>query len=430
MENLAEHMPFWSFFHELEKQLSYERWIDKYKLFLSQLYGSEYLQRPDDPTKLLQLCKALYLQNIKDEVRFEDLFHEAWKVEKLSLEKFFLRLLQEGKRKAAPAEVSDVRDDTEAEKKTSKEDSGADEALPKRTESVNGSESSWQTKKTKEYYYNPPVIPEPEMVENASGENEINAQRFFNYQDEYLPIQRREMNKAWQYLRRSEKGAPTGTVDIKATVNKLAREIIFTEPVFVPGKQNRQDTVILLVDCNGSMVPFHELSRRLVNSARGFGGHSKAKVFYFQNYPFGYVYQKANLTKPVKSIEAFADSNNQLTTLIVISDAGFARGYGSDDRYQTRLAGLGTFFELIKNRCAQILWLNPMPENRWHKSTTWEIENRILMHKAALLKIESNVWMDKSDVQNTQSLRIKMKTLSGSGMNTFQNAIKNMSRKQ
>lgn len=405
MELLTEHLPFWHFFHELEKQLSYERWIDKYKLFLGQLYSPGYLtESTDDPEKLLQLCKALYLQNIKDEKRFELLFSEAWHHEQKFLETCFQSLLAQRKR-----ETKDDLEKPETSRKDT-EDHGA------RDNTLTGSDSGTENERppeqkpsmqqtdtsTKEYYYNPPDIPliQQHKILKTQRHNAENAGsgHLFNFQDEYLPITRREMNKAWQYLRHTEMGSLTDIVNIPATVNKLAKDTLFTEPVFVSGKKNRNDTLLLFVDCNGSMVPFHELSRRLVSSAKAYGGHSHAGVFYFQNYPLGYVFGRSNLTKPCKTIESFTKANKQFTTAVIISDAGFAKSYGNDDRYKTRLNNLAPFFKMLSERCAHTLWLNPMPENRWHKATAEYIQSKVLRMAPILEK----------------------------GMNTFQSIVRNL----
>ncbi|HEX6429630.1 MAG TPA: hypothetical protein VF008_18185 [Niastella sp.] len=400
METYSSHLPFWSFFHELEKQLSYERWVDKYKLFLDQLYSTTYLDRgPDDPQKLLQLCKALYLQNISDEKRFETLFYEAWKRENNFWETSFRNLRMFNREKQDEEFPLPAAAKKEADKPVTNnrggsgptwKEPGKQDKSPLETNKENGS--------TKKYYYNPPDVPQP--IEEAAPPEvaQISAKHAFNLLDEYFLITRREMNKAWQYLRHEEKGEPTKEVNIPATVKKLARDTIFTEPVFVTGKMNREDTLLIFVDCNGSMVPFHELSRRLINSAKAYGGHKYAEIFYFQNYPLGYVFQRSNCTKPRKTIEAFARSNKQFTTAVIISDAGFARGFGNEKRFEIRLTYLEPFFKMLSGHCARTLWLNPMPENRWHKPTAEAIEQKILRMAPVLEK----------------------------GMNTFQNIMRNL----
>ncbi len=59
-------LPFWAFFHQLEMQLSYERWIDKYKQLLQLLFSNDICYDVEGG-ELLRVCKALFLQDIKDE---------------------------------------------------------------------------------------------------------------------------------------------------------------------------------------------------------------------------------------------------------------------------------------------------------------------------------------------------------------------------
>lgn len=399
MQHTTDHLPFWQFFYELEKQLSYERWIDKYKLFLTQLCSPGYLlQDTESPAKLLQLCKMMYLQDIRDEKRFEELFMGAWQREKNDLESFFqaLRAQKKADNKETKKPVAPKQEEKNKAGDNSKP-AEAPERVPTQTQQPTAQQAD---SSIKEYYYTPPVIPPPVSMPAPDNANTGGSAPAFNLLDEYFPVTRREMNKAWQYLRHRETGLPTQAVDIPATVKKLAKDNLFTEPVFIAGKKNRKDTLLLFVDCNGSMVPFHELCRRLVNSAKLFGGHLEANVFYFQNYPSGYVFGRSNFTKPHKTVEAFAKANKQFTTAVIISDAGFARGYGNEERYKVRVERLEPFFRLLSDRCARTLWLNPLPANRWHKPTAAVIQSKVL----------------------------KMAPVLEKGMNSFQSILRNLTK--
>lgn len=402
MENLHNHLPFWDFFHQLENHLSYERWIDKYKLFLDQLYSNDYLLGDSSDTrKIFQLCRALYLQDIRHEEVFKKFFDAAMANEIDFLQTTIAQLRkQESKKSDTDDNITDtdpappVTPSAPTPSRQTVAKSGTSEQLQEQEEQVQEIE-----KTTKEYYYNPPEITVPKPV---PAEERPPVRTSFNLHDEYLPVKRREMNKAWQYLRHSENGMQTDKIDIPLTIQKIAKESIFTTPVFTDGKRNREDTLIIFVDCFGSMVPFHELSRRLVVSAKTFGGHRKAKVYYFQNSPGAYVFERPNFTKPVKTVEAFSKTNQQFTTAVIVSDAGFARSYGNDKRYRARIASLEPFFKMLSAHCARTLWLNPMPENRWHKETAASIQQHVL----------------------------KMAPLLERGMNTFQNTIRNLAKKQ
>ncbi|MEQ9553688.1 MAG: hypothetical protein RIM23_29195 [Coleofasciculus sp. G3-WIS-01] len=69
-------------------------------------------------------------------------------------------------------------------------------------------------------------------------------------------------------------------MDIKATVETMGRQGILLTPVLIPRRINRTD-LVLMIDQEGSMVPFHRLSRQLVETAQRGGGCDKLVYFIF-----------------------------------------------------------------------------------------------------------------------------------------------------
>lgn len=101
---------------------------------------------------------------------------------------------------------------------------------------------------------------------------------------EYFPVTRRQMKQNWRYLRRPvREGIPT-ELDIEATVNQIGQQGVLLEPVLLPPRIN-QSELLLLIDQDGSMVPFHSLSRRLAETAVRGGRLGKAGIYYFHNCP-------------------------------------------------------------------------------------------------------------------------------------------------
>ncbi len=386
----TDRLPFWHFFHQLERHLGYERWIEKYKLFLQCLYDDQ-IPYEADGSSLLKLCKVLYLQDQKDENKFGELFEEAWEKEHTQLRMLFgNRGGQSGGRN--PDTKSEKTKSGVAEnsgEQQQPENADSDASMPEEETDQGG-----PGKAEKEYFITPPSI--PEIAKDGNKAAETVRRGNFNFQDEYLLVTRREIAKAWQYLRYREKGKFTDEVNIPATVKKIAKEMLFTEPEYFPGKKNRNNTAILFIDCYGSMTPFHELSRRLLDIGRRQGGHEGMKAYYFQNHPLGYVFEKSNLTQPRKIVEALAKSNSYYTKAIIISDAGFARAYGSEDRFKARMEMLQPFFNELKPRCADTIWFNPMPENRWYQPLVEQIGNA----------------------------GIAMVSINSEGLNPFQNALR------
>jgi hypothetical protein len=68
-------LPFWHFFDALKRELRYSIDIDKYKAFVKMATESVLLL--DNEEALSRFCKFLFLQQQRDEEKFERMFHEA-----------------------------------------------------------------------------------------------------------------------------------------------------------------------------------------------------------------------------------------------------------------------------------------------------------------------------------------------------------------
>lgn len=347
-------MFFWHFFEDIEKELSYERWIDKYKLFLTTLLSS-HISYQEDFQSFKQFCKILYLQNHADEARFEQLLDKAILKEKELLIKMLTtgEAAADAKKEAAKPPKNDANTQTKS--------TGADKPdklqdLSKPDKDKGSEEEEFETR-----YFHPRL--DHQMDEAVSAKEERREQ--YLHTDEYFPLTRRRMVKAWQYLRREEKQGYTTEVDLPATVKQICKDGMFLNPVYKHGYANRQDTLIVFADSRGSMTPFQEMTERFISTARTEGGHERAPVYYYQNSPSGYVFRNANLSGPIKLKEALVRVNRNSTVAVIISDAGAARGNTDPEAIRTRVAAIRRFLDQVKEYTAQIIWLNPMPAHRW-----------------------------------------------------------------
>lgn len=348
-------MFFWHFFEKIEKELSYERWIDKYRLFQRATLEREEIvpwNEEEEWTTFRRFCKILYLQDHRDEARFDALLDWAIEVEKKRwLDAVQTALAQEEKEKTTELPVTPADPGTAP---TPLPKPGTDAHKPKTDHKTTTKEPAAD----KIMYFHPQLgEPEPEDATNATGFKDI-----YLHTDEYFPVTRRQMGVAWQYLRRKEKGRPIAAIDIPATVRQVGQQGLFLEPVLQFAVENRSDNLIFFADCLGTMTPFNEFTRRLIATARAEGGHRRAPVWYFQNYPAGFVYRHENLSNPVKLSTALQKTNKNATLAIIISDAGAAQPdkISADYTEKTR-----RFIQSLYERVAHIIWLNPMPEHRW-----------------------------------------------------------------
>ena len=195
----------------------------------------------------------------------------------------------------------------------------------------------------------------------------------FSLLTEYFPVTRRQMKQSWRHLRRPVREGPPEELDVMATVEKLAREGMLLEPVLVPRRANRAE-LVLLIDQDGSMVPFHALSRQLVGTARRGGRLGQAGVYYFHDYPDDYLYRDPARTEARSMVDVLLSIGEQAGVL-VISDAGAARGHYDEERVaRTRL-----FLQQLKEYVRRYAWLNPLPNHRWSGTTAGEIARWVPM---------------------------------------------------
>lgn len=187
----------------------------------------------------------------------------------------------------------------------------------------------------------------------------------------YYPITRRSMVYNWRYLRRPVADGPLDVLDVDATIEQATSQGFYLAPVYRREERNNAH-LLLLLDQNGSMTPFHRFSRDLVETALYESPlqQEKVNVFYFHNVPGTSVYKDLYLTEPIALQTVLATCDNQ-TSILIVSDAGAARGY----RELKRIRATTSFLFTLKRYTSLIAWLNPMPEERWLGSSAEIIAN-------------------------------------------------------
>ena len=191
----------------------------------------------------------------------------------------------------------------------------------------------------------------------------------------YWPVSRRSMSYSWRYLRRTVAEGPADVVDVTATVQRAAQQGFYLEPVMQRRRYNRAE-LLLLIDLNGSMMPLHQFMRQIVETARYESNlpEDQVTICYFHNVPTAYVYQDVFLTEPV-AFSRVLDSCDRNTSLLIISDAGAARGYRKPERIRATVGAI----KQIRRTTSLYAWLNPIPQSRWVGSSAEMIANLVPM---------------------------------------------------
>jgi uncharacterized protein with von Willebrand factor type A (vWA) domain len=170
------------------------------------------------------------------------------------------------------------------------------------------------------------------------------------------------MAYTWHYLRRPVKDGPCDQLNLAATVERAARQGFFDRPV-LERRVTDHGHLILLVDQGGSMVPFHRLTRELVETL-GEARLGRVEIGYFQNTPAERVYLDRYRKQSIPLAHLLADCDSG-TGVLIVSDAGAARG----GRNQARFRATARIVVRIQQRTALLAWLNPVPKVRWPGTT-------------------------------------------------------------
>ncbi|WP_433207228.1 VWA domain-containing protein [Dactylosporangium sp. CS-047395] len=223
------------------------------------------------------------------------------------------------------------------------------------------------------------------------------------------PTTQRQVAQAWRRLARRQREGPPVELDIRATA---ARYLLYgweVQPALMPARRNTA-ALMVLVDRNGSMVPYHDYVDHVVASIELAGGLARMTTAYFHDLPAGRVDRGAlatlgpefrpDLDRVVEEIPPLADgrvyAEPQLirplslrtvlqreapgTGVVVISDAGAARG-GFDVVRQHDTIALAKLLAVLAR---PLVWLNPAAERRWEASDAGRISRYVPMFPMTL----------------------------------------------
>lgn len=175
------------------------------------------------------------------------------------------------------------------------------------------------------------------------------------------PISNRQLRHGWRFYRLMRRDGPRTELDVQATIEEIHRLGEMLAPVLVPRARNLA-RLLILVDEGGSMIPFRQGTRALLDSAQQ-GDLGDVSVLYFYNVPGSVLFRDRELSDalPIRySLKPFKRGG-----VLVISDAGAARGFFDESRLRRTVK----FARTLKRLPVSAAWLNPTPESRWKHTT-------------------------------------------------------------
>jgi uncharacterized protein len=305
----------------------------------------------EDFDSLKELCRLLWAKSLEDQELFNIAFDELVK----------------------PKLLNTSKTSTNNSESTNRENSPSPKKPQNLANSPNLTESVSQSKQQSKSQARLQTLKLPADSQNQSlilQPFQIQTTRQYQLTPQ-LPITKRDMIAVWRKLRRPQRVGAPEELNIEATINSVCRTGMLLRPVLEPRRRNLASLVIL-VDIQGSMTPFALFTETVIESILRGGCLGKTTLYYFHNYPTKVVYQRSNLTHslPLKTI---LDEQVKGSSVLIISDAGAARGYYSG----TRVKETQNFIETLSNYTYLYAWLNPMPKNRWVATTAEDIAESI-----------------------------------------------------
>lgn len=218
------------------------------------------------------------------------------------------------------------------------------------------------------------------------------------------PTSDREIIQVWRALRRPVRQGPPVEMDVDATLARRAGTGLRTPPVMVAARRN-STRLLLLVDRQGSMTPFHDYVEHIRQAMERAGRFDTFTVGYFHNTaghshshsvladlpdPFspaldpvlgrieplvgGLVYSDPSLSSPLDLDDVLA-SVTRTTSTVIVSDAGAARG----GLHTPRLVDTVALAKALLAATGGLVWLNPLRRERWRRTTAGQIARHVPM---------------------------------------------------
>lgn len=217
------------------------------------------------------------------------------------------------------------------------------------------------------------TLPSSSVGQSFELKSELTEKLYYYQLTPRLPISPRDMAGVWRQLRRPQRVGVPEELNVEGTINSICRSGLLLRPLLQPRRRN-QARLVVLVDQQGSMAPFAPLIEAAIESILRGGLLGKTSLYYFHDCPEGLIYQRPSLTAALP-LEAVLDEQAKGNSVLIISDAGAARGYYD----RRRVADTKAFLKTLSAYTYLYAWLNPMPKTRWKATTAEDIACMIPM---------------------------------------------------
>lgn len=219
-----------------------------------------------------------------------------------------------------------------------------------------------------------------------------------------FPLTYREVAQTWRRLQKPIRVGAATELDLEATISRRCQLGVTTNLVLRPRRRN-VSRLLLLVDRQGSMAPFHRFCAEVCRAIQEAGRLGETSIYYFHNVPTegaddrvlaaltgqlyptldpilrdiqpltdGYVYADPDLLVP-KSLREVLEEKAIGASVVILSDAGAARRQYRVSRLLDTIACM----KAIRTYSPNYVWLNPLAKSYWLNNTASQIDRHIPM---------------------------------------------------
>ncbi len=198
-----------------------------------------------------------------------------------------------------------------------------------------------------------------------------------------FPIKLQDIEVTWRLLKQPVRVGWDYELDIEATLERIERDGIFTDVVMRPVKSQRTE-LLLLIDDNSAMIPFFPALQPFIQAITE-ARITPARIYRFTSYPDEYLYDWYRSAQAQALTDILPKLHRNRTIALIISDAGAATNTYSQERIQ----GISKFLAALSPCIRQLIWLNPLPPQRWEQTSAITIDailnGKMLTYEAASL---------------------------------------------
>ena len=222
----------------------------------------------------------------------------------------------------------------------------------------------------------------------------------FHFTPTNFPIQLSDVQVSWRLLRQAKQVGKDYELDIEATLYQIEREGIFTDVVMRPVRVRRTE-LLLLIDDSSAMIPFFPAFAPFIQAI---DEHriTPAQIYRFTSYPDEYLYHWHSPAKAEPLTNILPKLHRNRTVALIFSDAGAATATNS----QERIEGISKFLTALSPCIRQLIWLNPLPPERWEQTSAWTIDavlnGKMLTYEPASLLTAARAIPQENMIQTWQ----------------------------